>query len=160
MKNTKEDKVEVILLGDSQWDIIEGEFCRINRFTPLVGFMKDGTIASVDNRTPYASVSIECRKFPQKEMTGFITHKLDFANLWKIFKERGVRQDEEVILIWSKKNYKSKFLSLISSFWPKLHIIIFPKGFWESEDSSWDLDLIKFKRDQAKIEEWKWELRK
>jgi len=76
---------------------------------------------------PYASVTMECKKIPNK-ITGFITNKMDFMHLWAAFKERTVKQNEEVIILWSKKHYKLKLLKFFSGFWPKLWIMICQKN--------------------------------
>jgi len=78
---------EIILLEDSQWSIIDGEFCHVINFYPLVGYVEKGMVKAVDSRTPYGSITIECKKF-RKRITGFITHKLDFLNLWNVFKKK------------------------------------------------------------------------
>lgn len=144
---------------DSEWGVIDGEPCRVTNFTPLAGMVRDGKVIATDKTTPYASIAFECKKIPNT-IRGFITHKMDFANLWSVFKERGVKQDEEVIIFWSKKNYKVKILNLLPVFWPKLHIILCPKGAWEATDSSWNLELNKFRWDEIKIAEWKPEMMK
>ena len=152
-----QEEKEILLLKDSQWSVIDGEPCLVTSFNPLVGFVKDGKVISVDNRTPYASVSIECKKLPQK-ITGYITHKLDFTNLWAVFKERGIKQDEEVIIFWSKKNYKSKLLNFFPAFWPKLWIMICHKGTYDGiKNSNLEPWFIK---EEFSIADWKPEVMK
>lgn len=52
---------------------------------------------------PYAAIDIEAP--PLSEPTiGYISHKLDFLHLWQAFNDRGVADDEEVIVIWNKSN--------------------------------------------------------
>ena len=136
-----DNKAETILLNDSQWSLIDGEPCRVVKFTPLVGWVEGGKVESVDNRAPNASVSMECKKFPH-EVTGFITHKLDFANLWAAFKERGVRAGEEVIIIWTTKHYKYKFLKFLTPVYPKMWVMICQKGALEIlVDPNWKPEL-------------------
>jgi len=79
---------------------------------------------------PYASIHIECKKIPGK-ITGFITHKIDFINLWNAFKERGVKENEEVLIIWSIKHYKNKIFKVFSRVMPKLWVMIWRKGAFE-----------------------------
>lgn len=118
------------LLKDSQWSAIDGEFCRVIDFVPMAS-IKEEKILAIDKTTPYASVILECKKLPTK-IKGFITHKVDFMHLWPAFKERGVKQDEEVLIFWSKKHYKKAY-KIFSAFLPRLWIMICPRGAFELE---------------------------
>ena len=120
------------LLKDSEWSVIDSEICRVTDFVPLGSSVQDGKVIAFDMTTPYASIVIECKKIPQK-ITGFITNKLDFTNLWNAFKERGINKEkEEVIIIWSRKHYKSKIAKLLSATMPKIFVMVCPKGTYES----------------------------
>ncbi len=61
-------------------------------------------------------------------MKGFVTHKLDFAHLWAAFRERGVSDDEEVVIFWTAKHYRFAFMKLFSRLLPKMVVTIRPKG--------------------------------
>jgi hypothetical protein len=122
-------KSEITLIKDREWSVIDGEFCRVLDFNPL-GSVKDGKISALSITTPYASITIECKKLPG-EITGFITNKVDFMHLWLAFKKRTIKQDEEVIISWSKKHYKIKFLKFFPGLWPKLRGMICQKGAFE-----------------------------
>jgi len=115
----------VSLLKDSEWSKIDGEACRVIDFSPMAT-IKDGEVLDIDKRLPYASVILECKRYPGNA-TGFITHKEDFAHLWAAFIERKVNADEEVIIFWTKKHYR-KGVKLFSAFMPKLWVLICPKG--------------------------------
>ena len=78
---------------------------------------------------PYAGINMECESLG-RDITGYISHKMDFEHLWAAFKDRTVREDEEVIIFWTKKNYK-RGASLFSAFMPKLWVMICPKGAFE-----------------------------
>lgn len=110
---------------DSEWKIIDGEPCRVIDFIPSA-IVKNGKVITSNKTEPYASIILECKKLPQ-EIKGFITHKIDFLHLWTAFKERGVGQNEEVIIFWSKKYLKS-YAKILSFFMPKLWVMICPKG--------------------------------
>ena len=118
---------DIVLLKDSQWSVIDGEPCRVIDFAPMA-LIKEGKILA-DKKTPYASIVLECKKSPTK-ITGFITHKVDFMHLWLAFKERGVKQDEEVLIFWSKMHYK-KLYKIFSAFWPRLWVMICKRGAFE-----------------------------
>ena len=111
------------MLKDSEWATIDGEACLVTKFTPAAS-VQGGRIISRSSSTPYASLSLECKS---GVIEGFVTHKVDFVNLWVAFNERGVSAKEEVIIIWTRK-YKWRFLKYLSIFLPKLWIMICPKG--------------------------------
>jgi len=121
------------LLKDSQWSAIDGELCRVVDFFPIAS-VKGGKILAI-GKTPYASVVLECKKLPTK-IKGFITHKVDFIHLWTAFKERTIKEDEEVIIIWSKKHYKNIIYKIFSTFMPKLWVMVCPKGAFELHTNS------------------------
>ena len=120
----------ITLLKDKDWSIIDGEPCRVMHFTPFAS-IKNEKIYYVNSTTPYCSVTIECKKLPFIA-TGFITHKVDFTNLWKAFKERGLNDKEEVIIIWTAKHYKTRLLKLMLATMPKLVVMICHKQAFEA----------------------------
>ena len=119
---------ETILRKDSEWSVIDGEACKVIEFTPFAK-IENGKIVAPNKTEPYASVILECKKLPQNA-EGLITHKLDFQHLWTAFKGRGVGQNEEVIIFWSKKHLKS-YAKMLSVFMPKLWVMVCPKGAFE-----------------------------
>ena len=123
-------KEEITLLKDEDWSLIDGELCRVIDFVPMGSSVKNGKVIAMNMTAPYASIHIECKKIPGK-ITGFITHKIDFINLWNAFKERGVKENEEVLIIWSIKHYKNKIFKVFSRVMPKLWVMIWRKGAFE-----------------------------
>lgn len=119
---------ETILRKDSEWSVIDSEPCRVIEFTPSAS-VENGKVISSNKTEPYASVIFECKKLPQ-QTKGFICHKMDFQHLWAAFKERGVRQDEEVIIFYSRKHFKS-YAKFFSAFMPRLWVMICQKGAFE-----------------------------
>ena len=116
------------LVKDSQWNIVDGEPCKVIDFLPMAS-IKDGKISAIGKKTPYASVVLECKNVPTR-IKGSITHKVDFMHLWSSFKERGVKQDEEVLIFWTKKHYKGVY-KIASAFLPRLWVMICKKGAFE-----------------------------
>lgn len=114
------------LRKDNEWSVIDSEPCKIIEFTPMASVI-DGKVSALNIGMPYASITIECKKI-QGKITGFVTHKRDFLNLWAAFKERTVKDNEEVIILWSKKHYKIKWLKFFSGFFPKLWVMVCQKG--------------------------------
>lgn len=127
---------EITLLKDEEWSLIDGEFCRAIDFVPMGGSVKDGKVIAMDMTTPYAFIHIECKKIPEK-ITGFITHKIDFVNLWNAFRERGVKESEEVLIMWSIRRYKSKIIKFLAQIkflcrmMPKVWVMICHKNAFE-----------------------------
>jgi len=133
---------EIILRKDREWSLIDSELCLVTDFLPLMGStVKDGIAISSVTNVPYASINIECKKIKEK-ITGFICHKMDFAHLWAAFRERGVNEEkEEVLIYWSTKHYKYKILKILSASMliilgathlPKIVVMVCPKGTYES----------------------------
>lgn len=120
--------MEIALRKDGEWGVVDGEPCRVIDFTPWAK-VENGKVIVLGKTEPYASVTLECKKLPQNAK-GFITHKIDFRHLWAAFKERGVKQNEEVIIFWSKKHLKS-YAKILSVFMPKLWVMVCPKGAFE-----------------------------
>jgi hypothetical protein len=118
-----------VMLRDSEWSTIDGEPCRVIDFTPWAS-VENGKVVALNTTTPYASVTLECKKIPNT-IEGFVTHEVDFIHLWSAFKERGISDNEETIILWSMKHYKYKFLKFLSPFLPKMWIMICPKGAFE-----------------------------
>lgn len=123
------EQTQVTLIKDNEWSVIDGELCRVIDFVPL-GLIKNGKVLALNKTTPYATVDLECKKL-SKKITGFICHKIDFMHLWLAFKERGIKQDEEVLIFWSKKHYKNIVYKIFSAFMPRLWVMVCPKGAFE-----------------------------
>jgi len=119
-------------LKDREWAVIDGECCRVVNFEPYSQIIEDKVCGPKE--IPYASVTLECKKV-QGTITGYITHKIDFTHLWMVFKERTIKEDEEVIIIWSIKHYKFPYKLIFKFFnsavWPKLRVLVFRKGHFE-----------------------------
>jgi hypothetical protein len=135
--------------------MIDGELCRVRAFNALAE-VTDGRVSTVSRGEPYASIVIECDR-PREVVTGLITHRDDFVHLWSAFNERGVRDDEEVIVVWSRRDLK-KTARLVSMFMPKLCVMICPKGAFElMTDRNFKPELTGRERweAQAPIAEWR-----
>ncbi|KPJ55640.1 hypothetical protein AMJ49_06680 [Parcubacteria bacterium DG_74_2] len=119
---------ENILRKDSEWSVIDGEPCQVISFTPIAT-IKNGKVLITNKTEPYASVILECKKL-SGEIKGFICHKMDFGHLWAAFKDRGIKDNEEVIIFYSKKHFKS-YAKIFSAFMPRLWVMICHKGAFE-----------------------------
>ena len=54
-----------------------------------------------------------------------VVHRVDFQKTWEIFEQRQVGEEEEVLVIYMPSS------GLLSSFKPRLHFYIHPKGHLE-----------------------------
>jgi len=140
--------MERTLLRDKDWAAIDGRLCLVTNFVPLLAKVENGKVLDIDLFTPYASVDLKCENSTE-DITGFITHKMDFAMLWAAFKHRtevpgtrikiyspefnpdGLGENEEVWLVWTRKHYKFAAARLFKLFMPKLIVMVSPKGAFE-----------------------------
>lgn len=133
LRNFEKRQLEskIVLIKDSEWSVIDGEPCRVTSFDTLGSLIDaNGKVHAMDKTTPYASVTMECKKLG-KNVTGYITHKEDFKHLWAAFKDRKVKDDEEVIICWTTKHYRYKLTKFLSPFMPKLWVMVCPKGAYD-----------------------------
>jgi hypothetical protein len=122
----QESERDYLVLGkDIPWASFEGEALRITHFTPLA-IIENGKIKATSLTLPYAILSVESPKIPQESHI-LVINKVDFQNLWAVYKDRGVNSEEEVI-VFCVPFYRSKLLKPINNSMPRLHIYIFPKG--------------------------------
>ena len=117
------------LLRDEDWGPLDGEICRVRAFTPLAGRVEGTEVKSSTRGLPYASIEIESPTLAETT-TGYITNKLDFQHLWQAFKVRGVGDDEEVIVVWNKRNL-NRVARWLSRGLPGLIVWICPKQAYE-----------------------------
>lgn len=128
--NVRHSESKMVLLKDDDWSIIDGEPCRVTNFIPMGSIINShGKVQWVDKTKPYASIAIECKKLGN-DVRGYITHKTDFEHLWAAFEDRRVKNNEEVIIIWSRRHYK-RWAKLLSVFMPKLWVVICIGGAYE-----------------------------
>ena len=132
--NIEHSESKIVLWKDSEWSPIDGEPCRVTSFGTLGSLIDvDDKVHAMDRTTPYGHVTLECKKLG-KNVTGYITHKEDFKHLWMAFKRRKVKDDEEVIICWTRERYKVHSWigkKLYSAFMPKLWVMVCPKGAYE-----------------------------
>lgn len=159
----RHNESEVVLWKDSEWSQIDGELCRVNAFGTLGSLIDaNGKVHTMSRTMPYASLTLESEKLG-KNITGYITHKMDFQHLWAAFKQRKVKENEEVIIVWTKEEYKWKLTKFLMPFMPKLLVMICPKGVYElMTDSNYKPELSGMARWNAMrpIIQWKPEVMK
>ncbi len=145
---------EPVLGKDIPWDTIKGELCRVIEFVPL-GSVKDGKVWTPNVAMPYGSLTIECKELPNQKAKWLITHRIDFMHLWEVFKERKVKEDEEVLVGYYR--YRTTLGKLFSSFFPKIYIMIYPKGSFEKfTDQNWQRETKgeAWAREMTPIAKW------
>jgi hypothetical protein len=114
------------LVTDRDWAFLEGKPCVVTRFDPLA-VVDDGRVKSLSWRTPYAMIQFKCYELGEgapDTITGGVFHKQDFERLWQTLMDRGVRDDETVVVIWSKRNLPFGTRSL-AMFMPRLAVLVF-----------------------------------
>lgn len=146
---------EILLRNDKDWSVIDGEPCRVTAFTPSAT-VEDERVTAHSKHAPYATIDIECLGLAH-DATGFITHKTDFLHLWSAFSERGAREDEEVIVFWTK-SYLKRHARMLSKFMPRLWVMVCPKEAFElmtDADFKPELSgLARWEAQKARVE-WK-----
>ena len=151
-----------ILSKDIPWNQIKGEFCRVKAFLPF-GKVEKGKVEAPLIPNPYAILDVESpKKLPPKGAFLPVAHKIDFKHLWEAFRERGVKEDEEVLVVYHPEapsnvpEFTAKMFE--SAIFPKLHIWICKKGLLEKlydEDYQEKVGYMKFFSEEAKpIKEW------
>lgn len=139
---------KIILRKDREWSIFDGELCLITNFLPMNGsIVKNDVAISPVITEPYASINIKCNK-TDKEIVGYITHKIDFINMWHVFKEINLNEDaEEVLIYWTMKHYNNYFVKILSLLYfnlfggtpfPKMFVMLFQKGTYKKSISRKD----------------------
>ena len=151
-----------ILSKDIPWSQIKGEFCRVKVFLPI-GKVEKGEVEAPPIPNPYAILDVECpKKLPPEGAFLPVAHKIDFKHLWEAFIERGVKEDEEVLVVYYPEapsnvpEFTAKMFK--SAMFPKLRIWICRKGLLEKlydEDYQKKVGAMKFFSEVAKpIKEW------
>jgi len=130
--------------------------CRVVEFRPLGGRIEGSEVKTFSKGVPYAAIEIEAPAFPEPA-AAFITHKEDFQHLWYVFEVRGVADDEEVIVVWSKSALKG-VARWFSRTMPGLLVWVCPKHAYElMHDRSFRPELDASERLQAASPIEKWE---
>jgi hypothetical protein len=118
------------LLGrDIRWEDIDGEILHVLDFKPLAKVV-DGEVKHFSKDLPYAILDVISFSNKAKAQL-WVTHKIDFNNLWRVYVEAGVRDDVEVNVIWTKKQYKSKLVGAFKFAMPRLIVWVNHKGAWK-----------------------------
>lgn len=142
-----------VLGKDILFNEIDSAACRVIKFNPH-GRIENNQVSVVPN-FPYASLIIECSKV-QPNLILNITHKTDFINLWKAFQQK--EKEQEVLIFWTNKHYGNFIYKILSSFMPKLWVMICKKGAYElTTDKDYKPELTGEARYLAKksIVDWK-----
>jgi len=115
-----------MLVKDRHWAPLDGLLCEVTKFTPLAK-VEDGQVIAMDRPAPYAFIDISCREggvtLPP-DASGAISHKLDFLHLWRAFVDRGIGENENIFVVWSKKNLRPS-ARIFSPFMPRMAVLIF-----------------------------------
>lgn len=116
------------LRNDAEWAAVDNRICRVTAFKPFA-HMSDGRIVESHRGMPYALVTLEVPGLPPDTMGG-IAHRVDFMNLWKVFRETQLTDDEEVHVAWIKSSLRPP-AKWFSRFMPGLVVMVFKSGAYE-----------------------------
>ncbi|MBS0478002.1 MAG: hypothetical protein JSR79_01725 [Proteobacteria bacterium] len=114
--------------NDRDWASVDGDICRVVKFSPLATISADRIEGQGWNK-PYAFVTIESRRFASGAI-GVIAHKLDFRHLWMAFYDYGLTDAEEVNIAWTKSTLRGPW-KFLSGFAPGLAVMICKAGAYE-----------------------------
>lgn len=116
-----------VLGRDIPLDRIDKEICRVVKFTPHAKIINNKVEA--ENKTdPYAFLTIETKKIPGKVDLPLF-HKDDFRSIYDAWNER--KEDQEVLVVWSNKNYKNIVFKISQSILPKLIVWLCQKDAYQ-----------------------------
>ena len=140
MENSEQS--EAPLIGrDIPWETIEGQFCRVKHFTPLA-IVESGKVKSASLTLPYASLRVELPNLmgPQdyqekmkdinlpREALMPVVHKMDFRNLWEVFRETRINTEIMEVLVVYAPLKRRKLTKLFSGVLPSLVVQVHGKG--------------------------------
>lgn len=115
------------LIGrDISFSDIDQEVLMITYFGQLSKIV-DGKVVAHSKRLPYGYLKVKGTAFKGPAMLA-ITHKDDFIHVWQALEERGVRDHEEALVVWTNTNYRNKVFKLLSGSMPKLVVWICSEG--------------------------------
>ena len=121
--STQSENSGYVLGKDVPWESITGKACRVKRFTAIAR-IDGGKVRDAVKRMPYALLRVESPVLADEAMLP-VVHRVDFLTTWKVFEERGVGEEEEAIVVYMPSS------GFLSSFKPRLHFYIYPKGHLE-----------------------------
>jgi hypothetical protein len=137
--------VETGLFRDSDWEPLDGWFCRVTTLTPF----------PPSKGYPYASVEVESPLLTEPT-TGFVTHKLDFEHLSEAFSRSESEPDTEVLIVWTMQRFK-RGVRLVARFMPRMEVRLCRKNTYElmyDEAYKPELQGLERVRAQMPIVEW------
>ena len=111
---------------NTPWKAIEGYFFRVKHFTPL-STVQGGKVVSSSMTMPHGLLDTEA--LDGQEVRIVVAHSKDFLALRHVFEERGVADNEEVVIAHVPYYQTLRFLNRMM---PTFHIYIFQKGYFES----------------------------
>jgi len=135
------------LTKESDWSRIDGnQLCQLIDFSPSNG--------SLSYR---AAIKFKCKDYPNGAI-GYIYHKEDFNNLSAATKMMASNPDSEIVFFWSKKQYKNFIYNFLSTFMPRLWIMLSSINayeFFTNDDYHPEVTGEARYRATAPIKEWK-----
>jgi hypothetical protein len=110
---------------DVPLESVKGDFLRVLHFLPLAR-VEDGKIRGAGVSGAYASLTVEGPPLAKPSVL-LVGQKIDFKNLWAVLVDRGIGQEEELLISYAEYAERG-LLKFISGGMPHLYLGIYPKG--------------------------------
>ena len=121
------ERTQSLFIGkDLPWKQFDWHFFRVEHFLPLSS-VEQGRIKDISKFKPYAILRVYDPNFESEdeELSLPVLHKLDFIHLWEVYRQRGITQDEEVVVHYEPP---SGARMLFGNIFPQLRIEVKPQG--------------------------------
>jgi hypothetical protein len=117
-------EVSLTVGKDIPWYLVKNMPLLVYRFTTLAKMVQGRVVSrGAFNLDPFALIEVNA-PLRSEQLTIPIEHSTDFQHLWEIFEERGVSEDEEVVMFYTPNKFMPNFK-------PRFQIIITSKGLAE-----------------------------
>ena len=113
---------------DIPWKRVEGWGLRVTHFTAFAS-VKGNKVKAYSRTLPYAILTVDHGKLPS-ETKLYVTHKEDFRHLWQAYEERGISEDEWVV-VYDFNPMRPRWRRLLAFGLPRLLVSV-----WNWRDSS------------------------
>ncbi len=126
---------------DIPWEMIENEMCRVKSFKPFYT-VEDGNLKASDNvpRDFPICALLEVESIMMRDGAIMpVLHSEDFKNLVSVFNGRGVKDEEDVVVAYTRfyKNRPLEIFKAIGPWWakyinpkasPRLHVYVYRRN--------------------------------
>lgn len=122
----QDDNTLPLIGRDIPYKSIDKDVLQVNRFGEL-SRVEDGKVQAFPKNLPYGFLEVEGEHFEGAAMLPLV-HKDDYLHVWQAYEERGIKDNVELLVVWTDSNYKNKVFSTMKKAMPKIVVWICPKG--------------------------------